>query len=80
MASPYLPSELHDSSTFVFLAVSDMILCQVLSIPSNRLASRGSWWRMSSEQKMLSRYIHLRWTSIQTCGKRESSTRLRLVV
>ena len=55
------------SSTFVFLAVSVMIFAQALSMLSNRLASWGSWCRMSSEPtKMLSRYIHFRCTSIHT--------------
>ena len=62
-----LPSTEHASSTFVFLAVSDMIFFHVLSMPSNRLASCGSWSLMSSDPtKMLSRYIHFLWTTIHT--------------
>mmetsp|Transcript_7546 Transcript_7546/g.28375 ORF Transcript_7546/g.28375 Transcript_7546/m.28375 type:complete len:207 (+) Transcript_7546:978-1598(+) len=49
-----------------FFAVSFMISVQALSILSNRLASSGSWSRISSlPMKMLSRYIHLRCTAIQ---------------
>jgi hypothetical protein len=63
--SAHLPSILHASSTVGFLAVSDMILCQALSMPSNRFASAGSWLRMSLLLKIPSRYIHLRCTSSQ---------------
>ena len=61
------PSTEQASRTFVFLAVSDMIFFQVLSMPSNLLASCGSCSLMSSDPtKMDSRYIHFLWTTIQT--------------
>mmetsp|Transcript_46019 Transcript_46019/g.147056 ORF Transcript_46019/g.147056 Transcript_46019/m.147056 type:complete len:229 (-) Transcript_46019:4238-4924(-) len=61
------PSTEHASRMLVFLAVVSMIFFHALSMRSKRLASSGSWWRMSSEPtKMLSRYIHFLCTTIHT--------------
>mmetsp|Transcript_24001 Transcript_24001/g.78099 ORF Transcript_24001/g.78099 Transcript_24001/m.78099 type:complete len:229 (-) Transcript_24001:825-1511(-) len=71
------PSTLHASRMLVLFAVVTIIFFHVLSIRSNFFASSGSWCRMSSEpMKMLSRYIHLRCTSIHTSITSPMSERL----
>lgn len=47
-----------------------------LSILSNFLASVGNCERMSPPMKMLSKYIHFRCTSSQTCVRNHSSIRV----